>query len=49
MKHERNPKTHTTIMGTELETMGETSDMKTSMIMTQILEQEERGIRTGLM
>ena len=49
MKHERNPKTRTTIMDTELETMGETSDMKTSMTMTQILEQEEQGIRTGWM
>ena len=49
MKHERNPKTHTTIMDTEIETMGETSDMKISMIMTLILEQEEQVIRIGWM
>ena len=49
MKQERNPKTHTTQMDTELETMGETSDMKTSMTMTLILEQEEQEIRTGWM
>ena len=36
-------------MDTELETLGETLDMKTSMMMTSILGQEEPEIRTGLM
>ena len=49
MNHERNPRTHTILMDTELETQGETSDMKTSMMMTSILEREGQGIRTGLM
>jgi len=47
MSPERNPKIHTILTDTELITLRETSDMKTSMRVISILGEEEK-IRTGL-